>query len=214
MSLIDMSKAKQDVADVVAGKTLNHKMIKPDNYSDKEWEDMKRNTWFCTFTGRKFHAFDPQPEDISLQDIAHALALVNRYNGMTVFPMSVGYHSLLVAQHAKPEYQLEGLLHDASEAYIMDVPRPWKPFFTNYSVCEDLLMQVIADKFNFKYPLPEQIHVIDNKLLHTEAIQLLPGNDWADGKLAYKDMILQEKNWREIEATFIHVFNQLYWSRK
>jgi len=195
------------------GGTPTEKPLHPDSFSPDEWEQLKKETWFQTFTGRRFHAFDPQPEDIHIQDIAHALSLINRYNGMTKFPYSVAQHSILVAGQVEDKYKLEALMHDASEAYIMDVPRPWKPFFVNYKEAENLLMSCIADKFNFKWPLPDVIHTVDNKLLHTEAIQLLPGVEWANYKHAYKNMPIQERNWRDVEHTFHMLFGQLYYAR-
>lgn len=90
-------------------------------------------TWMITATGQDFHLSGAASliNKISLQDIAHALAQINRYTGHTSRPYSVAEHSLLVAEIAKhagatPMLQLAALLHDAHEAYTGDVSSPVK----------------------------------------------------------------------------------------
>jgi hypothetical protein len=93
-----------------------------------------RGGWVETFTGRKFHLFDPKPEDVDFNDIAHALSQINRYTGHTRHPCSVGMHVLLVADMARKyapkgkadRYELLGLMHDFDEAYTGDFPTPLK----------------------------------------------------------------------------------------
>lgn len=55
------------------------------------------DVWFQTYTGRVWRPLDPQPEDVVQEDIAHALALTNRFNGATREPYSVAQHCCLVA---------------------------------------------------------------------------------------------------------------------
>lgn len=74
-----------------------------------------------TFTGREIDVFNLQPEDICIEDIAHALACLNRFNGHTKKPISVAQHSIFVARMCEPEHQLQGLLHDGAEAYLGDI---------------------------------------------------------------------------------------------
>lgn len=91
-----------------------------------------RGPYIQTYTGKKFHPFDPKPEEICIEDIAHSLAHICRFNGHTEFFYSVAQHSLIVAHLLKDESpltQLLGLLHDAAEAYIGDIPAPIKPEF-------------------------------------------------------------------------------------
>jgi 5'-deoxynucleotidase YfbR-like HD superfamily hydrolase len=86
-----------------------------------------------TFNGHVFDVFDPQTWVFDLDDIAHATAHTCRFGGHTHF-YSVAEHSMRVADQLKsegcsPRMQMIGLLHDAIEAYIGDIPRPIKQSF-------------------------------------------------------------------------------------
>ncbi|HQP24038.1 MAG TPA: hypothetical protein PLP16_02645, partial [Smithellaceae bacterium] len=79
-----------------------------------------------TFSGIAFDLLDPKPEMILVEDIVHSLSLINRFNGAAKFPYSVAQHSLYVAGLLPPELKLQGLLHDAPEAYVGDMVSPLK----------------------------------------------------------------------------------------
>lgn len=85
--------------------------------------------WIQTFTGRQFWPLEPDPADVVIEDIAHHLARKCRFNGATRRFYSVAQHSVLVAESLVGRgvgVQLLGLLHDAAEAYLPDVARPYK----------------------------------------------------------------------------------------
>ena len=84
-----------------------------------------------TFSGRDYLPPQMVPADVHIEDVAHALSLICRFGGHTEVHYSVAQHSLLVAriledQGAPVDAQLAGLLHDAHEAYIGDLPTPIK----------------------------------------------------------------------------------------
>jgi len=81
-----------------------------------------KDRYLSTFTGKKFFPFAPHPHQIDIRDIAHGLSLLCRFSGQCPYFFSVAEHSIYVADNLK----LEGLLHDASEAYLADLPRPVK----------------------------------------------------------------------------------------
>lgn len=92
---------------------------------------MHNMSWMLTAQGHEhvFAGADALKNDWDVKDVAHALALQNRFNGHTVRPYSVAEHSLLVAEIAKADgatvvQQLAALMHDAHEAYTGDVISP------------------------------------------------------------------------------------------
>ena len=65
------------------------------------------------------------------------------------------------ASMASEENKLTALMHDASEAYLVDIPRPIKPLLHGYYELEDKLMTAIADKFKFTWPMPKRSRQLD-----------------------------------------------------
>lgn len=167
-----------------------------------------------TFTGRQFWPMDPRPEEVFLEDMAHALALQNRFAGHTRVPYSVGEHSIRVCNEVytrtkDPVLALCGLLHDGSEAYCVDVPTPLKPYLTGYKEIEARVMEAIRGRFS----LPEEfwhhpeVKRADMVLLLTEARDLLcpPPVPW-DGydDVQAQEHILVPMSWSQVEALFLH----------
>lgn len=122
-----------------------------------------------TFTGIYINVFEPTPEMISIEDIAHALSHQCRFGGHLPEFYSVAQHSIMCCDFI-PSYShaLAALLHDASEAYLLDIPRPIKSKLTNYKETEDRLMRLIADKFGFQYPLHPEVKSVDELMLNVE----------------------------------------------
>lgn len=101
-----------------------------------------------TCTGRKFDPMHIKPENICLEDIAHALSFLCRGGGQTLIFYSVAQHCLNCAKEARARgwserMVLACLLHDASEAYISDIIRPVKAHLSNYLEIEEMIMNVI-----------------------------------------------------------------------
>ncbi|CAB4177445.1 COG1896 Predicted hydrolases of HD superfamily [uncultured Caudovirales phage] len=134
------------------------------------------DTWITTFTGQQFYPLAPTAEMIHIEDIAHHLALQVRWSGATREPLSIAQHSFHVAQLVAPEHRLWALLHDASEAYILDVARPLKHSvaYAGYRTAEALLQTVIQQAFGLVGDLPAEVKEADNLLLVAEAQDLLP----------------------------------------
>lgn len=134
-----------------------------------------RGPWIQTYTGRAFHYQSVWPEDVHLEDIAHALAHQCRFAGHTSRFYSVAEHSVLVSQQfANPELRMLGLLHDATEAYILDLPKPLKELLPEYTAFEDRLWRTIAAKFGLPAEIPPEVHDIDRRMLITERPVLFP----------------------------------------
>ena len=108
------------------------------------------STWIQTFTGRQFWPLEPRADEIFIEDIAHHLSNLCRFTGACRSFYSVAQHSVLVSLCAPPgENPLWGLLHDASEAYLIDVARPVKrsAALVGYRVAEARMMEVICECF-------------------------------------------------------------------
>lgn len=133
-----------------------------------------------TFSGRRFYFLNPQPEDIDIKDIAHALSMNCRYTGHCDRFYSVAELSWHMSRMAPEGLEMACLLHDASEAYITDIASPIKQHLPDYQEMEDRLMKAIASKFGFDYPLNPIVKHLDLTMLSTEAHYLLSsrGDTW------------------------------------
>jgi hypothetical protein len=102
-----------------------------------------------TASGRILDLFDPQPDQICIEDIAHGLAYTCRFAGQLAEFLSVAQHSVVVALLLSHGQRFHGLLHDAAEAYIGDVSKPLKlmPEMAGYVQIERRLQRAIANKF-------------------------------------------------------------------
>lgn len=119
-----------------------------------------------TFTGKWVNVFNPKPEMFCIEDIAHALSYQCRFGGHTKKFYSVAEHCCRGTETAKDKFTF--LMHDCSEAYLLDIPRPIKLKLANYKEIEDGLTNVLAEKFGFKYPFDEDIKKVDDFMLQIE----------------------------------------------
>ena len=127
----------------------------------------KYRAWQRMLSGRRLDLLDPTPLDIEIEDIAHGLSFVARWNGQTHgdFPYSVAEHSLLVEQiysklYKNPEKKwcLAALLHDAPEYVIGDMISPVKSAIgSDYQSLENRLSSAINLRFGLPTKLPENI---------------------------------------------------------
>jgi hypothetical protein len=134
-----------------------------------------------TFTGLHFYPLDPRHEDICIEDIAHSLSLQCRYGGHCAVHYSVAQHSVLVSKALPDELKLWGLLHDAAEAYLVDVPRPVKRYLTGYRELEESILSTILRKYGLTAKeMPAEVKRVDDAILQDEANHILnvPARDW------------------------------------
>ena len=144
-------------------------------YTDAQLEQAtgRCGDWMQTFTGLAFWPLDPRSEDVCVEDIAHGLSLVCRFAGQCQFFYSVAEHSWLVASQVPPEFRLQALLHDATEAYIGDMVRPLKQGLPQYRQIEADIWGAIAQRFDVPFQLAPCVKAADNRVLLAERDCLL-----------------------------------------
>jgi len=140
-------------------------------------ENLYTHNCIRTFHGHYINPCEPDSEMISIGDIAHALSMQSRFGGHLPVFYSVAQHCVLACEYVPDEHKLATLLHDASETYLIDVPRPVKRQLPNYKEVEDNLMTVIASKFGFQWPLHESVKHADETMLRLEWECLMLGGD-------------------------------------
>ena len=126
-----------------------------------------KRAWQRMLSGRRLDLLDPTPVNIEIEDIAHGLAFVARWNGQTRgdWPYSVAEHSLLVEQiftamspRPEPRWQLAALLHDAPEYVIGDMISPVKAAIgPDYGALDDRLSAAIHIRFGLPARLPDAV---------------------------------------------------------
>ena len=143
--------------------------------------------YFMTVTGAKVFPRHIEQSDFRIIDICHALGRISRFNGHSNEPITVLEHSIMVGTElykrtGDAKLALLGLLHDASEAYMADIPRPFKKLLPDYLKLEAKVQDAIYLKFVGDMPTPtqqEHITAVDNWSLLYEAVTYTTYNDWA-----------------------------------
>ncbi len=143
----------------------------------------KKFEFIGTFTGKEFYFNEPTVDMVDITDIAQALSNLCRYSGHVKKFYSVAEHSSILSwlvydKTGSAKKALGALLHDASEAYLVDIPRPIKPYLVGYEEMELGIESVIQEKFNIE-PMCDYIRHLDSNIVHDEAKQLfLDIPDW------------------------------------
>ena len=170
--------------------------------------------WMQTYTGLQFWPLDPLPHEIQIRDIAHSLSLQCRFAGHVKEFYSVAQHSVLVSYNVPEEDGLWGLMHDASEAYLVDLPRPVKnvgELGFIYKQVEKQLMERICNRFNMDIIEPPSVKIVDNRLLMTEKRDLMgksPGV-WTTEGIDPFPFHLKGIDSESAEAGFLRRFKEL-----
>lgn len=169
--------------------------------------------WIETWTGRQIFFDELSSADVVLADIAHALAMTNRYNGHTLFPYSVAQHSVLIAEWvfaktSDPWAALDALLHDATEAYLGDITRPLKQVMWLYGMLEATLDTRIRQVFLPAGALPSSPSIVkqaDKRILLDERAVLQPysKNMWGVDSLEPLGVTIAEWTAEQAELKYL-----------
>lgn len=136
-------------------------------------------SWMETYSGKLVFVSDFRPNMVEEVDIAHALAHQCRYAGHCSSYYSVAEHCCHVSDWVllqSGSYCLaqSALLHDAAEAYLIDVPRPVKAQLSEYKRLEKEIMSVIVNTFDIRHPSVDIIRQADERILIDEKKALFP----------------------------------------
>jgi len=107
---------------------------------------------------------------LSIEAIAHSLSRICRYGGHVSQYLSVAQHSVAVAKLCSPENFFEALLHDASEAYVGDIPAPMKWRNSEMVDFEEKIQQRIFEFYGLRWPIPDEVEFFDKAITYTEMV--------------------------------------------
>lgn len=206
------------------GKESLFRLVQTEKYPLRNWENPRRmvERWgeregrVQTFSGRIINLANVTSDDIDIEDIAHALHNINRFNGHTSKPYSVLSHSLCAAALMPEGKKMEGLLHDAAEAYIGDIITPIKELFPAICTYEDLLLGTILNKYdkNKECRVEEGVYIksplmlaVDKKLGKGEHHVLQPNSDISEPD--HSVLVLMQSYWNATPIDFIERYEEL-----
>lgn len=153
---------------------------------------MNGEPWIETATGGRFYIENPE---FKLADIAHALGHLCRFGGHSKQFYSVAEHSVLVAQITM-DFNLgdpfEALMHDAHEAYLCDLPKPWKDVLPEYRQLEARIAAPLRTWARLPVELSPGVKRADQLALHIEAMQLMQSK--AEGWAGDPEIIAEAKD--------------------
>lgn len=182
------------------------------------WAERLRKPMLTTFTGRRVNPMDLKAADIDIRDIAHHLACINRWCGALREPISVAQHCVHVSWLLRGTgFELDGLLHDASEAYLGDVTKWVKrhPSMEFYREAESKATAVIAERFGIQAEMPEAVDRADRLMINIEGDfgfqdwKPLPGFPEPTTDELFESNLFRSWHWSVAEARFLNFF-QVY----
>ena len=131
--------------------------------------------WIQVYGGNKVYPLNLQEKDIDISVIAHSLSMLCRFGGHTLKFYSVAQHCVQASWIVPAKDALWALLHDASEAYLSDLPTPIKHLdcMLEYRLAEQRAMDTICRKFGLPEKEPVNVKFADDVMLATEARDLM-----------------------------------------
>lgn len=174
------------------------------------------SSYITTYTRKHLDPVHPDPEGIIIEDIAHALSLLCRGNGHVTTFWSVGQHCICCAKEAagrgfSNRIVLACLLHDASECYMSDVPRPFKQTMQEYIRQEEYLLSVIYTKFlgtDLTVEEQRQVKEIDDDLLWYDLVNLLDMTPDREKPEMHTKVECKVQPFEEVEQEYLDIFEK------
>lgn len=169
-----------------------------------------------TISGCQFNLKKPDITSISIEDIAHSLSFICRFNGHSKYFFSVAQHSLLVYMRVKnaghcQAMQLGALLHDAQEAYVSDLPTPLKRMLSMYIDIEKKVQHSIFCQYGIEDVYQNDLNTIksfDNEITFIERHCLLDKLEPDDCYSEISSRICEQPP-QKVKEEFIHTSEKL-----
>jgi len=197
-------------------------------------------SWIETFSDKKFNILNCLEDDVCIEDIAHSLSMQCRFNGHCDNFYSVAEHSIHVLdvyidllkyidiKNMTKQILLFAFLHDASESYLCDLPKPIKPYLKEYKNIENKIQSLIYKKFSVdediinnhikyyngleNFDINSYLKKADILMLHTEAKQLNLNQDksWDNSeKYEYFHYPIINYSPEEVRFVFLDTYNKI-----
>lgn len=180
-------------------------------------KNKRAGDWWPTVSNGIFWPYDPNPDDVRIEDIAHSLSLLCRWAGNIKQHFLVAQHSVMVSQLVPSIYALHGLLHDAAEAYLGDLIAPVKARCRDYQELEATIMGAVSRKFDLTWTTECEMAVrqADLVALATEVRDLIP-SQVMNGFLPYEPAteVIKPVQAHEAKWLFMDRFEELTLGRQ
>ena len=179
---------------------IENKSIEMNGTDGQRDDGSSRVGYITTYTGDHFYPTKPDPANIHIQDIAHALSYICRGNGHVKNFFSVGQHCLAC------------LLHDAGEAYMSDVPRPIKVGMPQYKEWEEEVIRTVYEKYLGSDLTEEEerlVKQVDDDMLYFD-MKVLLGHKMDQEEPEMMSIFSQEYvPFIEVEEQYLEIFEKL-----
>lgn len=118
--------------------------------------------------GSLFNYWEPEKAEVTIEDLATALANVCRFSGHLHYFYSVAQHAVNTSYLVPKELAFTALMHDTAEAFTNDLPTPLKAAVPVFKELEVKIESDMARRFGFIYPLPKEVKYADSQMLKLE----------------------------------------------
>ena len=172
--------------------------------------------YITTYTKIHFTPLEPRPEDIKIEDIAHALSLMTRANGHFPEFYSVAQHCIACAEEAAARgyaknVVLACLLHDAQEAYMADVTRPVKKHLDKFREIEDRLQRAVYHRFGVELTEEERAAVsdVDDTMLYYEFLRYMGEKTAETPPQKASEPVFETEEFKAVERKYIEMYEKI-----
>ena len=171
-----------------------------------------------TYSGGIIDFVEPRNSQFNIEDIAHGLANTCRYSGQCKRHYNVATHSVVVTLFVPDHLQFEALLHDATEAFMADIPTPLKQLLRDYQTMEHRMEKAIREHFGLPADMSPEVKRADHIALAIEKPILmgksaihwdLPDIDPMEARVIISKSLINCATIESSKRLFLDTFNEL-----